>query len=182
MSGLVFPTPVRGSTIDVLNLPWPPPVKRPSEQEISLEIECLCSTVSATIRGPVPVHRICHCRECKQITGGTYGQFLLVRNNSMLTWRCNTAELKAFSYLVGEEPENNAKDVFRCPKCFTPIFISQGNPNSNRMWFFVGCLADPTWLNNHKPDYEISTEDRCAWVPFIAPPLASSPKPEPNSK
>ncbi|KAI1480519.1 hypothetical protein K445DRAFT_23353 [Daldinia sp. EC12] len=183
MSGLVFPPPVRGSTVQMLGLPWPPMIKPRVDQEISLEIECLCSKVSATIHGRVPIQRICHCRECKIITGGTHGNFLLIRNNSMLTWRCNTAELKAFSYYVGEEEtENNVKNVFRCPTCFTPIFISQGDPKSNRMLFFVGCLADPTWLDHHKPDCETFMEDKCAWLPFIAPPSASSPEPEHKSK
>ncbi|KAI0850094.1 Mss4-like protein [Daldinia vernicosa] len=184
MSGLSFQPAVPGSMVQIMGIQWPPPVMPgigPFEREISLEIECLCGKISATIHGHVPLQRICHCRECKKITGGTHGDFLLIRNNSMLTWRCNTAELKAFSYYVGEEEtENNVKNVFRCPTCFTPIFIGQGNPNSNIMLFFVGCLADPTWLDDHKPDSETFTGDRCAWLPRIAPPSAPCPGPQPK--
>ncbi|KAK6954975.1 hypothetical protein Daesc_002605 [Daldinia eschscholtzii] len=158
MSGLVFPPPVRGSTVQMLGLPWPPMIKPRFDEEISLEIECLCTC-----------------------SPGGVTLAMLASEEPILTPLL--AELKAFSYYVGEEEtENNVKNIFRCPTCFTPIFISQGDPKSNRMLFFVGCLADPTWLDHHKPDCETFMEDKCAWLPFIAPPSAPSPEPEHKSK
>ncbi|KAI8963050.1 hypothetical protein F5Y11DRAFT_320710 [Daldinia sp. FL1419] len=185
MSGLSFQPAVRGSIVDMLGIPWPPTsmsaIDLP-EREVSLQVSCLCEQVSATITGPVPTHFICHCFECKLITGGTHGDFLIVLNNSHVTWKCDTRELRCFSYYVAqEETENkNIKKVYRCPTCFTPIFMCRGDPDTTEMHFFVGCVEDALWLNAHRPDCEISKYEKCTWLPHIAPSMTLPPKPKPQ--
>ncbi|KAI2611415.1 uncharacterized protein GGS25DRAFT_519723 [Hypoxylon fragiforme] len=47
------------------------------------ELECLCGDTKGTIVGPTPLRKICHCRDCKKITGGMYSDHLVVQDENI---------------------------------------------------------------------------------------------------
>ncbi|KAI0843773.1 Mss4-like protein [Hypoxylon sp. FL0890] len=147
-------------------------ISRPPQ--VSLSIECLCGGVQGVISGPIPYHQICHCRECKKITGSTHGDFLMVKDHHLIFTR---GARTMYSYRV-----NSAVDfdqfIFRCGECSTPIYVKQGGLQSTRTLVFVGCLVNTEWLDQHKPDAEISVSEKCTWLPKLQGTRTPSPEPD----
>ncbi|OTA65177.1 hypothetical protein K449DRAFT_403788 [Hypoxylon sp. EC38] len=136
-------------------------ISRPPQ--VSLSVECLCGMVHGVINGPVPHHQICHCRNCKKITGGTHGDFLVVKANRLIFTRGNSV---MSVYQVGA-PFNTVKFVYRCGECCTPIYVKRSDLQSTDTFVFVGCLVNTEWLDQHGPDDEIQKTDKCVWLPKL---------------
>ncbi|KAI1411775.1 Mss4-like protein [Hypoxylon sp. FL1857] len=140
--------------------------------QVSMPIECLCGRVRGVINGPIPQHQICHCRSCKKVTGGTHGDFLIVKDRH-LTFTRGTPIM--YSYRVSS-PFDLVKSVFRCGECSTPIYTRQGDLPSDRTFVFVGCLVNSEWLDQNKPDDEINVDEKCAWLPRLLRTRTPSPE------
>ncbi|KAL7624436.1 hypothetical protein AAE478_006001 [Parahypoxylon ruwenzoriense] len=141
----------------------------PQTQPVHLPIGCLCGRIYGSIDGHISTHRICHCPDCKKMTGGTYGEYLIVREESVsfITGRPRMYSFTGCKELIQTH-------LYVCDHCHTPIYKREGDLRPAAFEVFVGALQDSEWLNRHRPDMEIWTRKKCEWLPK----LERTPPPE----
>ncbi|KAI2473320.1 Mss4-like protein [Annulohypoxylon bovei var. microspora] len=140
---------------------------------VHLSIACLCGQIQGLIRGHRPFHQICHCVDCKKITGGTHGDFLVTREEFL---EINSGSPEVFSFQATQAVFEFKKYVFRCGQCSTPLYLKERDMRAERIFIFSGCLVNHQWLE--KPDIEIFLREKCHWLPELRRTPAPSPEPD----
>ncbi|KAJ5770571.1 uncharacterized protein N7511_002622 [Penicillium nucicola] len=124
---------------------------------------CSCGQIRIEYSGQPIATGLCHCLDCRKITGSPYSYSLIIKTNELKV-SGNPKELPKKS-----DSGNNIKNYF-CPDCGTPLFgrqISDAEPNGEPDGVTVlraGILDDVGILDERKPDLEIYTISRLKWV------------------
>ena len=126
---------------------------------------CLCGSVRYEYDGEVGPAAICHCADCRRVTGSAFNVSVRMQKEH---FRLVSGELKSFT--VTAESGNDVIRFF-CPACGSPIYtLSPHRPDS----YFVkaGSLDDPTLV---KPAHQAWTKSAVSWA-HIPPDLPSFEK------
>ncbi|KAI0378404.1 hypothetical protein F5Y04DRAFT_283920 [Hypomontagnella monticulosa] len=115
-------------------------------------ITCLCGSCAGIVAGHFPIHRVCHCHDCKKLNGGNPGNYLVVpRSNIGFDWR---APLASYNIRHPGREERHNKMVLYCKNCAFTLFWKHANLGTEMVFVFAGTLVDPNWLMTRKPDQE----------------------------
>ncbi|OQE46543.1 hypothetical protein PENCOP_c001G04082 [Penicillium coprophilum] len=121
---------------------------------------CFCGKIRVEHNGQPITSAICHCLDCRKITGSLYSCNILVKT-AELQISGSPKELSKTS-----DSGNSIKNYF-CPDCGTPLFgrkiESNGEPNEVTV-VRAGIFDDLEILNEQKPQVEIYAERRVKWV------------------
>lgn len=121
---------------------------------------CFCGKVRIQYSGQPITSALCHCFDCRKLTGTLYTYNFVVKS----------ADLK----ITGSPKEvaktsdsgNHIKNYF-CSDCGTPLYglrmKSTGTPDETII-LRAGILDDIGILNEHKPKAEIYTDGRISWI------------------
>ncbi|KAI0884793.1 Mss4-like protein [Annulohypoxylon maeteangense] len=143
------------------------------EAGVHQSITCLCGRIQGLIRGHRPLHQICHCADCKKITGGTHGDLLVTREQFL---EINSGTTQVLSFQATQSTSEFKKYLFRCEHCSSPIYLKERDMQTDRIFIFAGCLVNHQWLQ--KPDIEIFMQEKCRWLPKLR--MTPAPSPEPD--
>jgi hypothetical protein len=104
---------------------------------------------------------LCHCQQCRKISGATYSVNLTVPVSDFSLTR---GELKKYRT---KHPEAGFEySLSFCPECSTPVYAevhpSEGAPAVGTVVLQVGTLDDPTLLE-HTPAEEMNINHRVQW-------------------
>ncbi|KAI5864177.1 Mss4-like protein [Durotheca rogersii] len=138
----------------------------PEVERVHLDVECLCGKVRGVIDGVLGPHRVCHCVDCKRMTGGTHREYFIARDDD-LSISSGAHHIDSFRFL-GKAAIATNSHLSRCRRCGSPLWKHDGENEPLRLEVFVGALRDPTWLDDHSPDFEFHDGDRCARLPRLA--------------
>ncbi|KAI1461039.1 Mss4-like protein [Annulohypoxylon moriforme] len=144
-----------------------------ADLEMHLPITCLCGQIQGLIRGHRPFHQICHCADCKKITGGTHGDFLVTREQFL---EISSGTTEVLSFQAAQSIFEFKKFLYRCDHCSAPLYLKERDERSDRIFIFAGCLVNHDSLE--KPDIEIFTKAKCRWLPRLR--RTPTPSPEPD--
>lgn len=113
---------------------------------------CLCGDVSFTVSADFSQFYLCHCKQCRQITGSPYAANLLTTPEK-LTWVSGEKLLQRYDY-----PGRAFSKVF-CSKCGSSLpFVTQ---SGQTLIVPAGCLDEQPDMT---PDNNIFWDEHVAWV------------------
>ncbi|KAF2468437.1 uncharacterized protein BDR25DRAFT_231072 [Lindgomyces ingoldianus] len=122
---------------------------------------CTCGNVRYSVEGEPVVKALCHCLDCRKISGSTYSTNALYPEGG-------------FKLLSGS-PKTHAKTAdggntitsFFCGDCGSTMW-REGLSFKGLKVIKVGTLDDINALANAKPDVELFAPTRVEWVAAIA--------------
>lgn len=126
---------------------------------------CLCGAVRYEYDGEVGPAGICHCADCRRVTGSAFNVSVPMKQAQ---FRLVSGALKSFT--VRAESGNDVTRCF-CPDCGSPIYtLPPHRPDT----YFVkaGTLDDPGLV---RPAHQAWTRSAVAWA-HIPPELPSFEK------
>ena len=117
---------------------------------------CFCNAVRYVFDGEPLSKGLCHCPDCKKVTGSAFAAYFTVR----------TADLRLTGRLartVGTSGKGTDTTRNFCPACGTTVF--GGGPGGDAINLYAGTFDDPSLF---VPDIAIYTATRAAWA-HVAP-------------
>jgi hypothetical protein len=96
---------------------------------------CLCRKCTYTISGPIEPAGICHCADCRKVTGSPYGvSFRVLKNRFSLSGNPAAHAKSADSGTVLTR--------YFCPNCGSPLFTAS-EENLDAIFVKAGTLDQP---------------------------------------
>ena len=118
----------------------------------SITGQCLCGACAWRTAGPLEKGGICHCADCRRVTGSAFGVSFRVEK-SRLT---RTGETRTFSKAADS---GTVLTRHFCPVCSSPLYTeSQAHPDA--VFIKVGSLDMPEALTI---DREMWTRSKVLW-------------------
>ncbi|KAF3392605.1 hypothetical protein F1880_008896 [Penicillium rolfsii] len=121
---------------------------------------CYCGKVRVQLNGHPLRVGLCHCLDCRKLTGSIYSFGYVVK----------TADLEVSGSpkaMVKSSDSGNERHNFFCPDCGTPVFgqgmKADGTPEPLTV-LRAGIIEDPQFLTRWKPQAELFTDRRLEWV------------------
>ncbi|OJJ78723.1 GFA family protein [Aspergillus glaucus CBS 516.65] len=121
---------------------------------------CFCGKVQIKYNGQPLTSGLCHCLDCRKLTGAPYTYNYIVES-AELDISGNPKEVAKTS-----DSGNNIRNYF-CPDCGTPLFgrkIKSDGDSDEITIIRAGIFDDIRILNERKPEAEIYTDRRLKWV------------------
>ncbi|GAB5380228.1 MAG: GFA family protein [Aliiglaciecola sp.] len=113
---------------------------------------CLCGEVTFTVATDFQQFYLCHCQQCRQITGAPYAANLLTKPDS-ITWLSGESLLRRYDY-----PGRSFSKVF-CSQCGSGLpFITQ---SGKTLIVPAGSLNEQPKM---QPSNNIFWEEHLDWV------------------
>jgi len=120
---------------------------------------CFCGKARLTYTGDIAVKALCHCVDCRKITGSTYSTNIIVPEEGFST----TGTLKTISKTA--DGGNKITSYF-CPDCGTTLYRDGPSFKGSKV-VKEGIMDDPNALGATKPTVELYTPERVSWVAGI---------------
>ncbi|KAI1816514.1 Mss4-like protein [Poronia punctata] len=121
------------------------------------EGSCVCGKIRYSYEGEPSVKALCHCADCRKISGSAFSTNILV-------------SAEGFKVLSGTPKEyhkiaDSGKPIvsFFCGDCGSTMWRDAEVFGNNKI-IKAGTLDDPDALNIHKPAAELYTQSRIKWV------------------
>ncbi|KAL2867229.1 GFA family protein [Aspergillus lucknowensis] len=106
---------------------------------------------------------LCHCGDCRKITGTLYTYSFVVKRNDLHVSGAGTPKEIAKTASSGNYIKN-----FFCPDCGTPLFgwraNADGEPADSIVIVRVGIFDDAEIFKKYKPQAELFAAQRAEWV------------------
>ncbi|CAG8898477.1 unnamed protein product [Penicillium egyptiacum] len=121
---------------------------------------CFCGKVRVEYSGQPLASALCHCLDCRKLTGSPYSYNFLVKS----------AELHVSGSpkeVAKTSDSGNAIKNYFCPDCGTPLFgrkIKSNGDSDETTVVRAGIFDDSRILHERTPVVEIYTEQRLKWV------------------
>jgi len=118
----------------------------------SLHGECLCGAVTFEIEGEPQAFYLCHCRQCRQVTGSGFASNMLITPEA-IRWTKGEDNLVRY-----EDPE---RDFFKrfCKTCGSGM--PHLNRDGSRLTVPVGCLTSSPSMS---PQANIFVSETADWL------------------
>ncbi|EDU41175.1 glutathione-dependent formaldehyde-activating [Pyrenophora tritici-repentis] len=118
---------------------------------------CICGNVRYEVEGEPEAKIICHCLDCRKISGSTYSCNGLYPGGTLKVTKGTPKE-----YKTKGGSGNEIVSGF-CGDCGSTLF-RYGTSFGDKRIIKIGTLDDPSILNNFKANAELFTKDRVEWV------------------
>ncbi|KAF6827544.1 hypothetical protein CPLU01_09013 [Colletotrichum plurivorum] len=121
--------------------------------------QCLCGNIKYTIAGKPLAAALCHCNDCRRISGSAFGYNWVVPTN-IFSFR---GEPK--SYTTTANSGNPATSYF-CGNCGVTLW-REGTASPGLLYLKAGALDDRQEQASNQPAAELFTSRRLDWVAHI---------------
>ncbi|KAF6801014.1 hypothetical protein CSOJ01_12063 [Colletotrichum sojae] len=122
--------------------------------------QCLCGDIKYTIAGKPLAAALCHCSDCRRISGSAFGYNWVVPTNIFSF----TGEPK--SYTTTANSGNPATSHF-CGNCGVTLW-REGKASPGLLYLKAGALDDRQEQVSNQPAVELFTSRRLDWVAQIS--------------
>ncbi|KAK8207935.1 hypothetical protein M8818_004188 [Zalaria obscura] len=121
---------------------------------------CFCGKVKIEYSGEPKGKALCHCIDCRKITGSTYSTNLIVPEEGFkVTGNPKTFTKKADS--------GNEIHSYFCGDCGSTLYRDGASFQGAKV-VKVGVMDDINALNDAKPAVELYAPERVSWVPALS--------------
>ncbi|TVY90662.1 hypothetical protein LAWI1_G001416 [Lachnellula willkommii] len=118
---------------------------------------CFCSKIRMSYSGEPNAHVLCHCLDCRKISGSSYSNNLVVPENN---FKIVSGTPKTISKVA--DTGKNITSHF-CGDCGTTLYRT-GESFPNAVIIKAGILDDPEWPNKNIPKGELFASERVKWT------------------
>ncbi|KAJ9619944.1 hypothetical protein H2203_008219 [Taxawa tesnikishii (nom. ined.)] len=118
---------------------------------------CLCGAVKIEYTQEPIAKALCHCTDCRKITGSTYSTNAVVPQDG---FKVTSGKPKVFSKTADS---GNKIHSYFCGDCGTTLYRDGDSFNGAKI-VKAGVLDDYAALNNAKPAVELYAPERVDWV------------------
>ncbi|KAF2260586.1 hypothetical protein CC78DRAFT_24682 [Lojkania enalia] len=118
---------------------------------------CMCGNVRYSVEGEPAMKALCHCTDCRKITGSTYSTNALFPEEGFKVLQGTTKQHSKVA-----DGGNTITSHF-CGDCGSTMW-REGPTFKGLKVIKVGTLDDPDALTKAKPDAELFTSTRVEWV------------------
>ncbi|KAK5198528.1 hypothetical protein LTR92_000999 [Exophiala xenobiotica] len=124
---------------------------------------CFCDGVKIEYSGEPAMTALCHCADCRHISGGLYSHNILVPSENFKVTKGTPRTIS--------KTADSGKQITSCfcPDCGTTLFRygdTFGGVNGMRI-IKAGVLDDVNVINSSKPGAELFAPERITWVEGI---------------
>ncbi|KAH7370812.1 Mss4-like protein [Rhexocercosporidium sp. MPI-PUGE-AT-0058] len=117
---------------------------------------CFCNKIRVNFTGAPNAHLLCHCLDCRKISGGNYSNNVVVPEDS---FKCEGKPKE-----ISKQADSGKKITSHfCADCGTTLFRT-GESFPGAVIIKAGVLDDPEWANENKPKGELYAPERVSWV------------------
>ncbi|ETI28041.1 hypothetical protein G647_00490 [Cladophialophora carrionii CBS 160.54] len=121
---------------------------------------CFCGNIKVEYSGDPAMTALCHCADCRKISGGNYSNNIVVPSANFKVTQGTPKEIT--------KTADSGKSITNCfcPDCGTTLFRygdSFGGIDGMRI-IKAGILDDVNVLNQTKPGAELYAPERIKWV------------------
>ncbi|KAJ5464884.1 uncharacterized protein N7458_000570 [Penicillium daleae] len=120
---------------------------------------CKCGNVRVELKGQPLKAGLCHCLDCRKLTGGLFSYSFVVKTAEL--------EISGNPKAVAKTADsgNDIRNYF-CPDCGTPLFGRKIKPDGELDVISIvrAGIFDDTFLKEHKPEAELYTDRRLDWL------------------
>lgn len=106
----------------------------------------------------LPYQALCHCLDCRKISGSTYSTNLIVPGEGFEVVQGTPKEISKTA-----DDSKNAITSYFCPDCGSTLF-RKGATFGDAVIVKAGTLDDHSSLESHKPELELYAGHRPSWV------------------
>ncbi|KAJ9149955.1 hypothetical protein NKR23_g3904 [Pleurostoma richardsiae] len=121
---------------------------------------CFCGNIGMNFDGEPLAHIICHCLDCRKISGGHFTDLILLDES---VFRVRTGTPRSFT-----KTNDSGKPIthYFCGDCGSMLY--RKTPSMpGKLLFLSGMIDDPEWTQSHPPREEIFAQRKAAWMPQI---------------
>ncbi|TVY53592.1 hypothetical protein LCER1_G003609 [Lachnellula cervina] len=124
---------------------------------MSYEGGCFCGKIRMSYSGEPNAHVLCHCLDCRKISGSTYSNNLVVPENN---FKVISGTPKTISKVA-----DTGKTITShfCGDCGTTLY-RDGASFPNAVIIKSGILDDPEFPNKNIPKGELFASERVKWI------------------
>ncbi|KAL8920769.1 MAG: hypothetical protein Q9208_006099 [Pyrenodesmia sp. 3 TL-2023] len=122
---------------------------------------CLCGAVRIRYTGEVQAKVLCHCTDCRKITGSTYSTNVIVPGDGF-----SVTNGTPKTYTKRADSGKTMTSHF-CGDCGSTLWRG-GETFGDARIVRVGVMDDAGVLNDAQPAVELYAVDRVQWVPPVA--------------
>ncbi|KAG4430049.1 hypothetical protein IFR05_014472 [Cadophora sp. M221] len=120
---------------------------------------CFCNKIRVNFTGKPNAHLLCHCLDCRKISGGNYSNNVVVPEGS---FKCEGKPKE-----ITKQADSGKKITSHfCPECGTTLFRT-GESFPGAVILKAGVLDDPEWANQNIPKGELYAPERVSWVAAV---------------
>ncbi|ATZ46769.1 hypothetical protein BCIN_02g01330 [Botrytis cinerea B05.10] len=121
---------------------------------------CFCDAIRISYTGEPGAHLLCHCTDCRKITGATYS------NNIVLPEGQFKLESGIPKSISKKADSGNQVTSHFCGDCGTTLYRT-GESFPNQVVVKAGVLDDDSWPNENVPKGEMFVTERVKWLPEV---------------
>nr|POE56422.1 putative glutathione-dependent formaldehyde-activating enzyme [Quercus suber] len=118
---------------------------------------CFCGKVRIEYTGEIQAKALCHCEDCKKITGSTYSTNIIVPGDG---FSVTSGTPKTFSK---QADSGNSITSHFCGDCGSTLFREGATFGPSKV-IKVGIMDDVSALADAKPAVELFAPERVGWV------------------
>jgi len=121
---------------------------------------CFCNKIRVSYNGEPVTHALCHCLDCRKISGATYSDNIIVKEEQFKLESGTPKELTKIA--------DSGKPItsYFCGDCGTTLY-RRGDNFPGQVLIKAGVLDDPNWVNQNTPNVELFNVTRVNWFPAI---------------
>ncbi|KAF7960121.1 hypothetical protein EAE96_001720 [Botrytis aclada] len=121
---------------------------------------CFCDAIRISYTGEPGAHLLCHCTDCRKITGATYSNNIVLPDGQ---FKLESGKPKTISKKA--DSGNQITSHF-CGDCGTTLYRT-GDSFPNQVIIKAGVLDDDSWPNENVPKGELFVKERVKWLSEI---------------
>ncbi|KAH9993893.1 Mss4-like protein [Xylariaceae sp. FL0662B] len=122
---------------------------------------CLCGQVRFSYEGEPLAKALCHCLDCRKISGSTYSTNVIVPGDG---FKILSGTPKTYTKTADSGSEITSHF---CGDCGSTLFRESSSSGANKI-VKVGVMDDPDALAEAEPVAELFAPRRVSWVPEVA--------------
>ncbi|WPH01213.1 putative glutathione-dependent formaldehyde-activating enzyme [Acrodontium crateriforme] len=122
---------------------------------------CFCGNLKISYTGEIQAKALCHCADCKKITGSTYSTNIIVPGEGF--------EVSGSSHKKYAKTADSGNEIVShfCADCGTTLFRDGASFGPNKV-IKVGVLDDHNALKDAQPALELFVPERTPWVSSVS--------------
>ncbi|KAL2811713.1 Mss4-like protein [Aspergillus granulosus] len=127
---------------------------------------CFCGAIRIEYTGEPLKTGLCHCSDCRKITGSLFTYSFVVRHSEI-----HISGTGVPKELFKTADSGNRVVNYHCAECGSPLYGgavgADGAPDGGIVALRAGIFDDVEFLERWKPDIEVYTKKRLGWVKEI---------------